>query len=354
VSLWVVVGGQYGGEGKGKISALITQQEGIDVCIRCGGPNSGHSFVTEDGRTVLLRQLPTGSIRPQTRLLIPAGALIDLEVLKYELDWMGLDGRRVGIDRNAMIIQTCDKERESQLQLRERISSTLCGVGSAVARRAMRGGDVKLAGQFARDLPWLADMITDVGEEANNAIDRGKKVLVEGTQGFGLSLYHSESYPKATSRDTTASAFLSEVGLSPRLVSEIVLVLRSFPIRVAGEQAGPLKDEITWETLRAESGCPHPVQEMTTVSKKVRRIGRFDWDLAKRAAVVNRPSKIAVNGLDYLDYDNRNVLSFERLTFSAREFLSRIERELDTPVGFWGTGPRIEDCSSEGHMLQIA
>lgn len=60
MSLWVVVGGQFGGEGKGKVSAFITRQEEIDVCIRCGGPNSGHTFVAEDGSTVLLRQLPTG------------------------------------------------------------------------------------------------------------------------------------------------------------------------------------------------------------------------------------------------------------------------------------------------------
>ena len=84
MSLWVVVGGQFGGEGKGKISAFLTRKEEIDICIRCGGPNSGHTFVAEDGRTVLLRQLPTGYIRPNTRLLIPAGALIDLEVLKHE------------------------------------------------------------------------------------------------------------------------------------------------------------------------------------------------------------------------------------------------------------------------------
>jgi adenylosuccinate synthase len=314
MSLWVVVGGQFGGEGKGKISALITRDQEIDVCIRCGGPNSGHTFVADDGSTVLLRQLPTGYIRPQTRLLIPAGALVDLEVLKYELDSLRLDPKRVGVDRNAMIIERSDRERESQLQLRDRLSSTLCGVGSAVARRALRGADVKLAGQFAHEVPWLADLITDVSEEANSALDHGKKVLVEGTQGFGLSLYHSHSYPKATSRDTTAAGFLSEVGLSPLLVTEIVLVFRTFPIRVSGQQAGPLKNEITWETLQAESGYPYPIQEMTTVSKKLRRVARFDWELAGRAAIFNRPTRIAVNGLDYLDYRNKGITSFELLT----------------------------------------
>lgn len=343
MSLWVVVGGQYGGEGKGKIAAFITRQEEIDLCIRCGGPNSGHSFVNGSGDTVLLRQLATGYIRPQTRLLIPAGALIDLEVLKYELDMLGLDRRRVGVDRNAMVVELKDKKAEAALQLRERLSSTLCGVGSAVARRALRGADVRTAAIAAKEVPWLAELITNVSDEANLALDLGRKVLVEGTQGFGLSLYHSDSYPKTTSRDTTAAGFLSEVGLSPRLVTEIVVVFRTFPIRVAGEQAGPLKDEITWEDVRRESGYPYPIEEMTTVTKKVRRVGRFDWELAARAGCANRPSRIAVNGLDYLDFANRERRG--ELTAPALRFVDEVESKLQVPVWICGTGPALSDLS---------
>src|SRR5271157_5426154 len=98
MSLWVVVGGQYGSEGKGKVSAFITKQENIDICVRCGGPNSGHSFVDENGKKVVLRQLPTGFVNPRTRLLIPAGALIDPPILKGELDSFGISSSRVGID----------------------------------------------------------------------------------------------------------------------------------------------------------------------------------------------------------------------------------------------------------------
>lgn len=338
MSLWVVVGGQYGGEGKGKISAFITQQEGIDICIRCGGPNSGHSFVTEDGRTVLLRQLPTGYIRPQTRLLVPAGALVDLEVLKHELDMLGLDSRRVGVDRNAMIIEDIDKQREAALQLRERLSSTLCGVGSAVARRALRGADVRTAGIAGKEIPWLEKLITNVSEEANSALDRGKRVLVEGTQGFGLSLYHSEAYPKATSRDTTAAGFVSEVGLSPRLVTEIVLVFRTFPIRVAGDQAGPLKEEIRWQDVQEESGYPHAIEEMTTVTKKLRRVGRFDWHLAKSAIRANRPTRVAVNGLDYLCYRDTFVERSDCLSEKSTAFLENLFMVSDRPQIYAGIG----------------
>jgi adenylosuccinate synthase len=135
VSVWVVVGGQYGSEGKGKISAIITLQERIDICIRCGGPNSGHSFQKKNGDLVLLRQLPTGFVRPQTRLLIPAGGLVDLDVLRSEFETLGLDATRVGVDKNAMVISAADREEERRLGLGQRLSSTLCGVGAAVARR---------------------------------------------------------------------------------------------------------------------------------------------------------------------------------------------------------------------------
>jgi adenylosuccinate synthase len=342
VSVWVVVGGQFGSEGKGKISAIITLQEQIDICIRCGGPNSGHSFQTKGGELVLLRQLPTGFVRPQTRLLIPAGGLVDPEILRREIESLGLDSSRVGVDRNAMVIVAADRERERQLGLSERLSSTLCGVGSAVARRVLRTADVQLAASAVLAHAWLRPLITDVSAEANSAVDNGKKVLVEGTQGSGLSLYHSPHYPKTTSRDTNAAAFMSEVGLSPRLVSEVVLVFRTFPIRVAGSQAGPLSDEITWEQLQAESNSPAPLREYTSVTHKLRRVGRFDWEAARRALIMNRPTRLALNFADYLGFDNRRASGWDELNSRARRFVQQLEN-LHVPVTYIGTGPQLSE-----------
>ena len=342
MSLWIVVGGQFGSEGKGKVAAFITQQEGIDICIRCGGPNSGHSFVDNDGTTKLLRQLPTGFVRSRARLLIAAGALVDPQILKAELDHLGIDVRRVGVDQNAMIIEELDQENERQLKLRERLSSTLCGVGSAVARRALRGADVRLAKHAAAQYRWLDAMLTDVSNEVNTALDHGKKVLVEGTQGFGLSSYHTAEYPKATSRDTTAAGFLSEVGLSPRLVTEIVVVFRTFPIRVAGDQAGDLYGEIDWPTLRTESKYPWPIQEFTSVTKSLRRVGRFDWNLAKRAIEINRPTRVAMTGLDYIDFHSYGATDPAHLTVPVRLFLQKFNDELGLPVVYASGSPRLE------------
>jgi len=343
MSVWVVVGGQFGSEGKGKVSAIITLQEEIDLCIRCGGPNSGHSFEGRDGKMVLLRQLPTGFVRPETRLLIPAGGLLDLDVLRSEIESLGLDADRVGVDRNAMVITSDDREHERRLAMSERLSSTLCGVGSAVARRALRTADVNLAASAATSYSWLRPLLTDVSAEANSAVDSGKKVLIEGTQGSGLSLYHSSCYPKATSRDTNAAGFVSEVGLSPRLVSEIVLVFRTFPIRVAGAQAGPLREELTWEQLQEESHSPVPLHEYTSVTHKLRRLGRFDWGGATTAVQLNRPTRIALNFLDYLDFKNRSTSERTALTSGAKKFVWRLESVCAAPACYLGTGPRLSD-----------
>jgi adenylosuccinate synthase len=343
MSLWIVVGGQYGSEGKGKIAAYLTRRENIDICVRCGGPNSGHSFYDDEGKYRVLRQLPTGFISSRTRLLIPAGALIDPTVLANELMLVPDAQKRVGIDRNTFIIENRDREYESTIGLRERLSSTLCGVGAAQSRRVLRGADSKLAKDAVTEHRWLKNLLTDVSEEVNEALDDGRKVLIEGTQGFGLSLYHSPHYPRSTSRDVTAAAFLSEVGISPLRVTDIVLVLRTFPIRVAGDQAGPLKDEITWEQLRLESGYPHDITEMTSVTDKIRRVGRFDWGLVTKAVQVNGPTMVAINGLDYLDCRNRGTLDYAELTFRAREFVDRLAAAFGVPVCMLGTGPSVRE-----------
>jgi len=344
MSLWVVVGGQFGSEGKGKISAFITRREEIDICVRCGGPNSGHSFVDENGDTIVLRQLPTGFVRSQTRLLIPAGALVDLEVLRHEIEAFNISRDRIGIDPDAFIIDARDRDTERTLKLQERLSSTQSGVGSAVARRALRGSDAKLAKDLIGQYPWLRELLVkdSVSSEINSALDDGRKVLIEGTQGFGLSLYHSGHYPKCTSRDTAAAGFLSEVGVSPLRVTEIVVVFRTFPIRVAGEQAGPLKNEVDWETIRRESGCPHAIEERTSVTNRVRRVARFDWELARRALDVNRPTRLAITGLDYIHYANSGVIKATDLTGKVWSFLREARAQLNAPFMYGSASPLLE------------
>jgi adenylosuccinate synthase len=354
VSLWVIVGGHFGSEGKGKISAYITQEEEIDICVRCGGPNSGHGFVDSFGSTHILRQVPTGFVRPETRLLIPAGAIVDLAVLNAEIKLLELSPARLGLDRNCMILETRDKDTEIASLLRERLSSTLTGVGAAVARRALRDSSVRLMKDAAREQLWLKEYIVEASAEINTALNKGKRVLIEGTQGTGLSLYHSPFYPKATSRDTTAAGFLSEVGVSPLRVTEIVVVFRTFPIRVAGDQAGPLTNEVTWDDIQAESGYPTPIREYTTVTNKLRRVGRFDYELALQSVRLNQPTRIALNFVDYLSYENSRATHVTQLTDSSLDFICELERRLAVGIRYFGVGPSLNQTfASEIPCRQI-
>lgn len=334
--LTVVVGAQFGGEGKGKVVSHLSVTDDADIVVRCGGPNSGHT-VDYGGFRAGLRMLPAGFVNTRTKLMIAPGALVNVQILLNEMKMCNTDPSRLLIDRNACIVTDDYAKDELDRGLRSRIGSTASGTGIAVAKRALRDEDVTLA----RDVQVLSPNIGDVSMELNFALDRGKKIIVEGTQGFGLSLYHTEYYPYSTSRDTSASGFLSETGLSPRLVDEVIMAVRTFPIRVEGE-SGPLKNEITWKKLQEISGYPCPISERTTSTQRTRRIGEFDMELVQRAARVNRPTQVALHGADYLNYRNKGT-TYERLSRGAVEFIHKLEETIRVPVKFIGTGPRNED-----------
>lgn len=335
--LTVIVGGQFGSEGKGKATSHLALRDDVDIVVRCGGPNSGHT-VDFCGQRYELRILPAGFINQRTRLLLATGSLIDPEILLTEVKMTAVDPKRVGVDRHAGIITGDYAEQEGKLFLRDRLGSTLSGTGIGVANRSLRDPEFKLA----KDVPELRSFVTDVSAEVNKALDKGGKVIIEGTQGFGLSVYHSPYYPFATSRDTTASGFLSEVGISPRLVTDIVMVIRTYPIRVPGN-SGPLANEITWDEVRKMSGYPTDIREFTTTTKKLRRVGLFDLALVQRAATVNRPTKVALHGADYLSYHNKSALQFSHLDSNTLAFIDWLETSLGVHVMLIGTGPANEE-----------
>src|SRR5437879_2497398 len=222
----IVVGGQFGSEGKGKTVALIAGSAKRPWVVRCGGPNSGHTIDVE-GTPVVLRHVPAGVETPGSTLLLAAGCAIDEGVLVREVRHLRLSRHQVIVDPRAVIVS--DRHREVEGPLRKAISSTGSGTGAALAERLMRTNQVRLAGESGA----LSKVVTiePVAPLVHDELARGGNVIVEGSQGFGLSLLHGPHYPHVTSRDTTASGFASEVGLSPRQVDSIVLVIRTYPIR---------------------------------------------------------------------------------------------------------------------------
>ena len=195
---------------------------------------------------------------------------------------------------------------------------------------------------MATDARELQEYLTDVALELNELLSQGKRVIVEGTQGFGLSLYHGGHYPYATSRDISASGVLSEAGISPLHVDEVIMVIRTFPIRVAGD-SGPLPNEISWGDVSRESSYPIPVAEHGAVTGRLRRVAQFDASIVRRAATVNGPTQIALTGADYLDYANFNAGAFADLTDSTKELIEGLEGDLSIPLTLIGTGPHLEN-----------
>jgi adenylosuccinate synthase len=328
----IVVGGQYGSEGKGKVVTLTAAQCERPYVVRCGGPNSGHT-TNVHGEERVLRQLPAAAGNDRATLLVAAGCAVDEDILLGELDTCRIPPDRIIVDPRAVIVT--DWDRQDEAALTGEIGSTGSGTGSALVRRMNRTNDCKLVAN-SRRIRERAH-ICDVAPILHDALDAGDDVIVEGTQGFGLSLFHGPHYPYVTARDTTASGFASEVGLSPRQIDDIVMVIRTFPIRVGGP-SGPLNDEISWEAIQKVSGTPELQPEFTSVTKRLRRVGRFDLDLVRLACLYNRPNALAVMGLDRLNYANSCVTERAMLSSDAELFLSSIRDDVGLPIRWIGTG----------------
>src|SRR5436305_1149111 len=142
----VVVGGQFGSEGKGKAVALLAR-DGAPFVVRCGGPNSGHT-TNVNGRELVVRQLPSGVSNPASILLIAAGCVIDEDLLLAELEALKIARDRVVLDPRAVLLEQHDRQVENTNVFT--IGSTASGTGAALTRRMSRSADVRLAGTSER------------------------------------------------------------------------------------------------------------------------------------------------------------------------------------------------------------
>jgi adenylosuccinate synthase len=292
----------------------------------------------------VLRQLPTAATLPHVTCVLPAGSYIDISVLLQETARLNLEPERLVIDPNAMIVTEADRQEEERADLGRTIGSTCSGTGAAVARRVMRGDETALASAY----PELARYVAPSADVLRHLLDAGERVIIEGTQGFGLSVLHGPHYPKVTSRDSSAAGALSEAGLSPIDVDQIVLVVRAHPIRVAGD-SGPFgAEEIDWETVAREGGLEAVVHERTSVTGRIRRVARFDGGIVRQAIAANQPTMIVLNHLDYVDRRVR----YGELTTRAEEFLDRVEAEIERPIDLVGLGPdSLVPCRARQALL---
>lgn len=328
----IIVGGFFGDEGKGKIVAHIAQKDQATIIARGGvGPNAGHTINVLDKKYVV-RMIPSGFLYPKAELMIGSGVLVDPRVFAHELEILNC-GNRTKIDSRCGIIEeehiSMDKKDP---HLAKTVGSTGSGCGPANADRVMRKG------RLARDVPELAPYIVDVPQKVNDAIERGDSVLIEGTQGFGISLYYGH-YPFVTSKDTSASQMAADVGVGPTNIDDVVVVFKAFPTRV-GE--GPFPTELTHDQSIALG-----IQEFGAVTKRERRIGLWDGKMARYSAMINGCTTIAITGVDHVDSTVFGATDYAKLTPKVLAFIDQIEADTGKPVGIISTGP------DQSHIIDI-
>ncbi len=325
----VIVGGQYGSEGKGNVVAHLAK--GYGVLVRVGGPNAGHLVADPYCKYV---QLPSGTgSNPDAKILIAAGSTIWLPQLMHEMLKHGLQPDRLSIDPQAMVID--DEDRRTESGALASIATTAQGVGAASARKILNRGGQTFGPRvtLARDVKQLADYVRDVRAELDRHFADGTRVMLEGTQGTTLSIHHGH-YPHVTSRETSVAGCLSDAGIAPARVRKVIMVVRTYPIRVGGT-SGWMGRKVEYEELARRSGIP--LEELLrvekgTISNTQRRIGEFDWGQLRRSAVLNGATDIALTFADYLGIDNRLATSFEQLNDETRTFAERVAGVAGAPV----------------------
>jgi adenylosuccinate synthase len=326
VACTVVVGGFFGDEGKGKIVSYLSMKDRPAVVARAGvGTNAGHSF-SLGGVQVRLRQVPSGFPYEKARLLIGPGVLVDPNVFFDEIEKTKVRGR-IGVDRQCAIIERKHIDRDKQdAHLSSKVGTTGSGTGPCNADRALR------LTKLAKDLPEMKDFLADVSMEVNDALDRKQTVIVEGTQGTFLSLFHG-TYPYCTSKDVCASGACADVGIGPTRVDDVLIVFKSFVTRVgAGDLPGELSEEETKRRGWTEYG---------TVTGRLRRAAPFNFDLARKAVMLNGATEIAITKLDVIFPECKDLRTEKDLPWEAQVFVREVEEKVKVPVAIIGTGPEV-------------
>jgi adenylosuccinate synthase len=330
----VLVGAQWGDEGKGKATDLLGER--VDYVVRYqGGNNAGHTVVIGDQKFAL-HLLPSGILTPGCTPVIGNGVVIDLAVLFRELDGLiarGVDVSRLQVSANAHIITpyhvTMDKTVERFLGkraigttgrgigptygdkvgrlgirvqdlfdvsiLRQKVEGALVSKNSMLTkiynRAAIRAEDVVT--ELLTYAERLKPMVRDTALELNNALDQGKVVLLEGGQGTLLDVDHG-TYPFVTSSSPTAGGATIGSGIGPTKIDSVIGILKAYATRVG---AGPFPTELfdEWGEFLRKTGF-----EYGTTTGRDRRCGWFDAPVARYATRINGLTDIFLTKLDVL------------------------------------------------------
>ena len=372
----VVTDGAWGSCGKGLIATAIAARYRPEIISTTNMANAGHTAVKEDGSDEFIAKLlPSPAILnawiPEYTPGITIGptAAFHISQLQKEVDKCQCD-QNLYIHPRAGVITEIHRQIETDLQDgTKHIASTMQGCGAFLSDKVMRRRELKLA----RDYPETAkycDPIQFLKAMGDNDIansfagtsmplflmalmNRNDTILHEGSQGFSLCINHGSHYPQCTSRSTTAPQNAADMGIPPQYIGKVYLVIRPAPIRVGnvvenGQTVGYSGDcyedheETTWEQVATAAGAPPEVMkgELTTVTKRLRRVFTFSERQLIEAAAINGATDIVLNFANYIDWSCYGTNDYNQLPPKVRKFIEHIENLINIPVSIVGTGPR--------------
>lgn len=299
----VVIGGQFGSEGKGLIQGYIGSREKCDYAVTAASANAGHTCWVS-GKKIVTYHLPmTGVLSPGATMVLSAGAIIDpavleKEIVEIETSFPALDVRsRIFIHPRAAVIEPQDVDSEGAGSGAARIASTQHGVGAALVRKIQR--TAMLAEDCAPLYPYIGAV------DLEDRLRWRARVVVEVPQGMGLGINSGYAYPHCTSREVSVAQGLADAQIHPSRIGNVMAVFRTFPIRVGhlygpdGKitgNSGPFYEdgpETTWEAIGV-----HP--EITTVTKRVRRVACFSLQQYRDALLWAQPTHVFLNFANYV------------------------------------------------------
>lgn len=302
----VIIGAQRGDEGKGNFCSYLGLNGRYDIAVRSASPQAGHSIYLE-GKRLGLAHLPCAAVNPKIRLLLGAASFISPQKIFYggrdyrphtgetveimaEIPTLGLTPERLGIDYRAKIVTEDHKKRERENERLMKLGSVGSGVNMAKLDLLFKEKDTL---KFITSDPELKKFAVNTTEEMFKALEEDKNILFETDHGMELC-QNFGVFPHNTARTINTSAYLGEIGLPPQAVRDVYLVIKPYISVVA--QEGPLKQEITDKKVLEElvgSGG-----ETGSISGRVRRIGKFDFDSFRTAIQMSGATKIAISHLD--------------------------------------------------------
>lgn len=340
----VVVDMQFGSTGKGQAVVKLATEREYEAAVRVQSIQAGHT-IYYCGKPYKMRTIPCAWVDPDVKLILGAGCFIDKKLLLEEIAMVseatGRDVReRLILDPRATYVLDSDVEAEKGLD--GQIGSTAHGAGASLIRKLWR----REPPSRVCDDDWALNNGLMVEDTVLMLDGMRGDALLEGCQGAMLSVHTSPYYPYVTSRECSAAGVLSEAGIPPSRVRDVVGVFRTLPIRVGGNSGPTGAEEITWDEVNRRAGrTVEP--ERTTVTNRVRRIFEFSHQDFALAMAINGPTMLMMTFADYLVEGIYGATDWEGMPIGSatkvRRFMDEVEERHGVPIRWISTGELPEN-----------